>query len=86
MRLALGMALKFYTSVAKELKLKVRKFVGLIVTFVEVTWAKLVGAFPPILNRVKVKRALEARVNQFLSQNVQNNEIFEISKMLKNNR
>ena len=86
LRFALGMALKFYTSVAKELKLKVRKFVGLIVTFVEVTWAKLVGAFPPILNRVKVKRALEARVNQFLSQNVQNNEIFEISKMLKNNR
>ena len=29
---------------------------------------------------VKVKRAQEARVNQFLFQNVQNNEIFEISR------
>ena len=31
------MVLKFYTSVAKRLKLKVRKFKGLISTFVEVT-------------------------------------------------
>ena len=37
------MALKFYTSVAKESKLKVRKFFGLIPTFVEVTGEKLVG-------------------------------------------
>ena len=39
----------------KGLKLKVRKFLGLIPTFVEVTGEKLVGAFlpPPILNRVK---------------------------------
>ena len=37
------MALKFDTSVAKELKLKVRKFRGLIPTFVEVTEEKLVG-------------------------------------------
>ena len=35
--LALGTNLKFYTSVAKGLKLKVRKFWGLIPTFVEVT-------------------------------------------------
>ena len=35
--LALGMNLKFYTSVAKELKLKVRKFQGLVLPFVEVT-------------------------------------------------
>ena len=42
--------------------------------------------FPPILNWVKVKRAQEARVNQFFFQNVQNNEIFEISKMFKINR
>ena len=35
--LALGMTLKFYTSVTKGLKLKVRKFWGLIFTFVEVT-------------------------------------------------
>ena len=45
-----------YTSVEKGLKLKVRKFWGLIPTFVEVTGEKLVGeifATPLILNRVK---------------------------------
>ena len=41
--LALGMALKIYNSVAKKLKLKVGKFLGLIPTFVEVTGEKLVG-------------------------------------------
>ena len=40
--LALGIALKFYTSVAKESKLKVRKFWCLIRTFVEVIGEKLV--------------------------------------------
>ena len=51
--LALGTSLKFYTSVVKGLKLKVRKFWGLKPTFVEVTGEKLVeGAFllPPALN------------------------------------
>ena len=79
------MALKIYTSVAKELKLKVRKFLGLIPTFVEVTWKKVVGGgeglFAHILNRVMVKRD-----NQFLFQNVQNNEIFEIFTIFKNDR
>ena len=41
--LALGMASKFYTSVAKGLQLKLRKFLGLIPTFVEVTGETLVG-------------------------------------------
>ena len=41
--LTLGTNLKFYTSVTKGLKLKVRKFSGLIPTFVEVTGEKLVG-------------------------------------------
>ena len=47
--LALGTNLKFYTSVAKGLKLKVRKFWGLISTFAEVTGGKLVGGpfWPP---------------------------------------
>ena len=47
--LALGMNLKFYTSEAKELKLKARKFWGQIPTFVEVTGKKLVGGLfaPP---------------------------------------
>ena len=56
--LALGATLKFYTRVAKVLKvlkLKVRKFWGLIPTFAEVTEAKLVeggGDFLPILNKI----------------------------------
>ena len=41
----LDMVLKFYTSMAKELKLKVRRFWGLITTLVEVTGRKLVGDF-----------------------------------------
>ena len=41
--LALGMAWKFCSSVGKGLKLKVRKFQGLIPAFVEVTVEKLVG-------------------------------------------
>ena len=54
--LALVMALKFYNSVAKGLKLKGRKVWGLIFTLVEVSGKKLVrGSFWPssILNRVK---------------------------------
>ena len=50
-RLALGTNLKFYTSVAKELKVKVRKFLGLVPTFVEVARKKLVGessCLPPL--------------------------------------
>ena len=39
-----GKNLKFYTSVAKWLKVKVRMFWGLIPTFVEVTGEKLVGS------------------------------------------
>ena len=57
--LALGTNLKFYTSVAKGFKLKVRKFWGLIPTFAEVTGENLVGGPfwpPPILNRVKTSR------------------------------
>ena len=42
MGLELGMTLKFYTSVTKGLKLKVRKFFGLLSTFLEVTAEKLV--------------------------------------------
>ena len=50
--------MKFYTSVAKVLKINVRKFWGPDPTFVEVIGEKLVrGAFLPslpILNRVKI--------------------------------
>ena len=43
------MVLKFHTSVVKGLKLKVRKFWGLIPTFVEVAREKVVagGAYLP---------------------------------------
>ena len=40
--IVVGMALKFRISVTKVLKLKVKKFRGLILTFVEVTGEKLV--------------------------------------------
>ena len=49
--------MKFYTSLSKGLKLKVRKCLGLIPTFVKVTGEKLIGRsfrpLHPILNRVK---------------------------------
>ena len=66
--LALGMGMKFYTSVAKGLKLKVRKFLRLIFMFVEVTGEKLVGeeggtfALPPILNRLRVLEQIKLSV------------------------
>ena len=41
--LALVLLLKFYTSVTKGLKVKVRKFLNLLPMFVEVTWKKLVA-------------------------------------------
>ena len=41
--LVLGTNVKFYISVVKGLKLKVKKFLGLILTFVEVTGENLVG-------------------------------------------
>ena len=49
------MTLKFYTSAAKGLKLKVRKFLGLIPTSIVEKGEKLIkGAFlaPSILNRI----------------------------------
>ena len=42
LRLALGMGFKFSISMIKSLKLKVRKLLGLIPTFAEVTWEKLI--------------------------------------------
>ena len=64
--LVLGRKLQFYTSVAKRLKLKLRKFWGLIPTFVEIIGKKLVGgAFlpPPILNRVKINIFMAVQYN-----------------------
>ena len=53
--LALGTNLKFYTSLSKGSKLKARKFLGVILTFVEVTGEKLVGGG---LNRVNIEALL----------------------------
>ena len=39
----LSMASKFYTNVEKRLQLKVKKFLGLFVTFVKVKLEKLIG-------------------------------------------
>ena len=41
--LVLGMALRFYTKLEKLLKLKVRMFLGLIPTFLDITGEKLVA-------------------------------------------
>ena len=75
---ALGKNLKFHTSVAKGLKLKVRKFWGLIPTLVEVIEEKLIeGAFfpspppstppLPIRNRVNKIFILAGRLHTSLS-------------------
>ena len=83
------MALKFGTIVEKELKLKVRKIWGRANSYICRSYiAKTGRGLCPslILNRVKTKQAQEARVNQFPFHSFQNNQIFEISKMLKNNR
>ena len=56
--LALNMALKFYTSVAKKLILKVRKFLALIPTFVTVTGEKLVGGFFTLNGVITSKTAM----------------------------
>ena len=39
------MALKFYASVTKELKLKIGKFLGVVPTFIKVTWKKWYGGW-----------------------------------------
>ena len=59
--LALDIALKFYSSVANGLKIKVKIFEGLIPNFIKNTGEKLLGGggggvggfLPTILNRVK---------------------------------
>ena len=54
--LTLGRNFKFYASLSKGLKQKVRKFWRLVPTFVEVAGEKLIGEgglASPILNRVK---------------------------------
>ena len=62
--LALGMDLKCYTSVAKESKLKVRKFCELISTFLEVTGEKLIGGFlGPPASWIRLKNPLSDMIS-----------------------
>ena len=62
MKMIVGTNLKFYTSVAKMLKLKVRMLWRLNPVFVEVNGEKLIGVGSfldsPILNRVNIKMYL----------------------------
>ena len=61
MELTLILAFKFYTSVAKVLKLKVREFWELITTFVEVTGLKLSNVCPcqRLPEQIKKKKKFE---------------------------
>ena len=64
--LGLGVVLKFYTSVAEGLKLKVRKFWDLIPTFVEFAGENLVGGLFAPLPILKIfKRELQSLIYQF---------------------
>ena len=68
MGLALGTAFKFYTSLAKGLKLKVKRFLGIKFTFVEVAGEKLVGGggslSPPPLYWIGLTVALDFPLNE----------------------
>ena len=67
-RTATGMTLKFYTSAAKVLKLKVRKFCRLSLTFVEVTEKKLVGEGSLLLlNSIGLYYVLIKNFNRYLT-------------------
>ena len=79
------MALKFYTSVVKELKLKVRKFWGQIPTFVEVTVKKLIERGPfcsPILNRVLTSIKLTWTLLDFYVFNIRAISLYLVIKIL----
>ena len=56
LRLALDTILKFYIGLSKGLRLKVKKFWELILTFVEVTGEKLVRGGGGGLKRIGLKR------------------------------
>ena len=59
--LALGMALKFYTSVARELKVQIRRFLGIIIAFVEDTLEKM-GVPPPPILRLSLPPTIAERI------------------------
>ena len=63
--LVLDISWKVYTSLAKGLKLKVKKKLGLVSTFVEVPRKKLVGGLSSILKRVKSFCDLANKTNSY---------------------
>ena len=71
----------FYTSVAKRLKLNVRKFLGLIPTFVEVTGEKLVG-WPFWVNNVNMMYETKLREQWNISNSILKRLYIEL-KVLK---
>ena len=86
---ALGMALKFCTIVAKQLKLKVGTFLWLIPTFVEVTGKKLVRTDflspTPLPSEIRLKFDLRFR-GKFIFFNIFEKLILaRISRKLYNN-
>ena len=97
MGLALGTNLKFYPSLSKGLKLKVRKFWGLIPTFVEVIRKELVAGWEgggglfgplPILNRLKgslrEKNNLKESQNKIIHVETLESAVRVKDKVLKN--
>ena len=77
---ALFLALKFYTSVAKEMKIRVKNFWKLIPTFVEVTWEKTGRrAFcPSIMNKVETRPYRNSKKNRLHTSIVRANILQEI--------
>ena len=83
-------------SVTKVSKLKVRKFWGLILTFVEVTGKKFAGSLygvPTILNRFKISKIIKVHatclllINVFSVRNIVHRkyQIYTIKYFLENN-
>ena len=82
--------MRFYTNVRKGSKLKVRKFLWLTPTFVEVTGEKLVKlafAPPPIPNREKKKKELNNKrnVNEFITLGMEAKILEDVSPLNKLN-
>ena len=65
--LALGTNLKFYTSVEKGLKIKVRKFLGLVPTFVEVIREKHSTSLSLTEQKKKKKNEAKSNANESFS-------------------
>ena len=88
-----GTNLKFYTSVIKGLKLKVRKFLGLFPTFVEVTWEKLVGGGglfaplpPPTTSWIRLKAGITTQDASHQNRFPSNTEVSDTANLHKSEK